>query len=269
MNRPRKLVPLSIAVSLVACAQQAKAPVDDDFSQFAGLDEKSDAFSYRMKTLGSLGYGETSSAAYSKTPRFRAYTFEGNAGDRVDAWVRSTDGGDAVAWLLDKSFRVVASNDDAADDTLDAHVAVTLPASASTTHYLVYRDYDLHTAHFTAELGGGPAWDTTCQRDSDCVAVSKGGCCPNGTNVAVSLGAETDYATANACTVTPHPVCPFAVILDRRVAECSHVTNHCEMVAPEDIACGGNLATAHACPDGYTCQLVVGHADRPGRCVAQ
>ena len=40
------------------------------------MDEKSDSFSYRMKTLGTLTYGDTSaSKAYTKTPRYRAFKF--------------------------------------------------------------------------------------------------------------------------------------------------------------------------------------------------
>jgi hypothetical protein len=82
------------------------------------------------------------------------------------------------------------------------------------------------------------------------------------------MGSESDYAVATACTITPHPVCPFAVILDRRVAQCNDTTNHCEMIAAEDIACGGFIANAHHCPAGYSCQLHVSTPDVPGRCVA-
>ncbi len=251
-----------------ACAQEAKVAVTDDFSELTGLDEKSDAFSYQMKTLGTLSYGETStSKPYTRTPRYRAFKFEGAVNDKVDVWVRSDDG-DAVAWLLDKSFKVIASNDDANDSTLDAHLAVTLPASTGTTHYIVYRDHGLSSSHFTVSLAGGPQHDTACHADADCVAVSRGGCCPNSVNVAVSAGAEADYAAASACTITPHPVCPFAAILDRRVAQCNHVTNHCEMIEIENIQCGGLLANAHQCPTGYTCHLPVSNPDRPGNCVA-
>jgi hypothetical protein len=98
--------------------------------------------------------------------------------------------------------------------------------------------------------------------------VSRGGCCPNGLHDAVSVGAEGDYATAHACTITPHPVCPLAVILDQRIAQCNFATNHCEMVAPEDIACGGFLAHPHQCPSGFECHLTVNMPDRPGKCVA-
>src|SRR5258706_7830236 len=116
---------------LVGCATQ-KVAVDDDFSDLYGQDEKSDAFSYRMKIVGSLDYGATSaSVKYTSSPRYRAIKFAGNAHDKVDVWVRSTDGGDAVAWVLDNGFHVLATNDDADANTFDSHVSLLLPANAS------------------------------------------------------------------------------------------------------------------------------------------
>ena len=156
---------LLASLLIVTACTDAKAPVDDDFSPLAGMDTKSDTFSYRMKIAGSLSYGQTQTVAYTKTPRYRAVKFAGNAGDQVDAWVRSTDG-DAVAWLLDNSFHIVASNDDADDTTLDAHLTATLPASTSATHYIVFRDYQLTSSHFAITLAGAAA--ATCHVDADC-----------------------------------------------------------------------------------------------------
>src|SRR5258708_31891851 len=117
-------IQLAYFVFVVACAQQ-KAAVDDSFTSLDGVDQKSDAFSYRMKIVGSLDYGATSaSVKYTSSPRYRAIKFAGNAHDKVDVWVRSTDGGDAVAWLLDNSFHVLASNDDADTTTFDSHISL-------------------------------------------------------------------------------------------------------------------------------------------------
>lgn len=160
---------LLVSVVAAAACTQAKAPVGDDFSALAGLDAKSDAFSYRMKIAGSLGYGQTQAVTYSKSPRYRAVKFAGNAGDQVDVWVRSADG-DAVAWVLDNGFHVLASNDDADDSTLDARLTLTLPANASATHYVVFRDYTLAPSHFTVALAGAAA--TTCHLDADCAATT-------------------------------------------------------------------------------------------------
>lgn len=214
-------------VVLAACAQQPKTAVTDEF---VGLDAKSDSFSSRMKIVGSLDYGQTSSSTtYTKSPRYRAFKFAGNEGDQVDVWVRSMDGGDAVAWVLDNDFHVVASNDDADDTTFDAHVSVKLPANASATHYIVFRDYWTSSAHFTVDLAGvlaGPA----CQADAECP---------------VAAG-----AAAGA------------------VPECNFATNRCEMIQPTEIHCGGFIAHTHSCPDGYTCHLQVSNPDAGGSCVA-
>src|SRR5213076_1731287 len=100
-------------------------------------------------------------------------------GDRVDFWVRSNNGGDAVAWLLDGSFNVLAQNDDANDSTLDSHVVMTLGASDKATHYIIYRDYSLTSAKFSVDLAVLP-YSTVCATDADCAAVDRGGCCTDG-----------------------------------------------------------------------------------------
>ena len=138
-----------VCVFMVVAACGGKGPVDEDFSNLATVDQKSDAFSYRMKVLGPLSGSDTT--LYTSAPRFRAWTLPGG---HADAWVRSTQG-DAVAWLLDARFKVVAKNDDADDTTYDAHVVGDLAGSG----YLVFRDYDLQSHYFTATLA---ASDTSC-----------------------------------------------------------------------------------------------------------
>ena len=220
---------LASLVLATACTQ-TKAPADDDFSALAGLDTKSDSFSYRMKIVGSLEYGQALDVRYTKTPRYRAVKFGGSAGDQVDAWVRSTDG-DSVAWLLDNSFHVLASNDDADDTTLDSHLALALPPSPSVTHYLVFRDYSLATSHYTVTLGGTTGTTgMTCQTDADCGA-------------------------------TP--------VADGSVAECNRASKTCESVAIGDIHCGGFIMDAHQCPDGFACHAGPPNPDAPGHCEQQ
>jgi hypothetical protein len=179
---------IACGVFAAACTQQPKAPISDDFS---GLDAKADSFSYRMKIVGSLDYGQTSSSTkYTNSPRYRAFKFAGNQGDQVDVWVRSSDGGDAVAWLLDNSFKVVGSNDDADDTTVDSHIAVTLPANASATHYVVFRDYYTDTAHFTVDLASTTAG---CHADSECAATGND----------PTLVPECDYSTNQCVMIAP------------------------------------------------------------------
>ena len=251
-----------VGLVMVGCAASpAKAPLDD---RFDGLDEKADSFSYRMKIVGSLDYGQAMDAAYTKTPRYRAVKFAGKVGDKVDVWVRSDDG-DAVAWVLDNGFHVLGSNDDADDSTLDSHIALTLPASANDTHYVVFRDYGMWSASFSVELAGPPAYDLSCKHDEDCAAVPLGGCCPDGTQFAVNASFVDEYAAATACT-SPPQLCPQHHVLDTRVAECNAPVGSCELVEIKDILCGAHTSNSHGCPDGYQCNAP--GTDAPGHCVA-
>ena len=103
----------------------------------------------------------------------------------------------------------------------------------------------------------------SCKVDSDCVAISKGGCCPNGWKVAVNKHKVQQYDSSHECK-NPQ-VCPLYVIDDTRVAECNVDTQKCEMVAPEDIACGGFTTNPHKCPKGWTCEANK-IPDAPGSC---
>jgi hypothetical protein len=257
---------LASLLILGACAQQKTAPTDD-FTSLAGQDEKSDSFSYRMKIVGSMDYNTTSSSTkYTSTPRYRAFKFAGAPHDQVDVWVKSTDGGDSVAWILDNGFHVLASNDDAADvDTLDSHMTVLLPDNASATHYVVFRDYNSSTAHFKVTLDGAQAYDTSCTTDADCVAVFAGGCCPDGSKAAVNVGSTADYAAATACTQPPQ-TCPLHVIHETRVAQCDTGSHQCAMIEPTDIRCGGFTTNPHHCPSGFACEVNT-IPDIPGTCI--
>ncbi|WP_146649211.1 hypothetical protein [Labilithrix luteola] len=106
-----------------------------------------------------------------------------------------------------------------------------------------------------------------CQDDSDCVAVDKGGCCPDGTEVAVNKSKTKSYAKSAVCKSKSH-ICPQHRVLETRVAQCNFATKKCEMVQPADISCGGFIKHAHNCPDGYLC-LHDGNPDRGGHCEAQ
>lgn len=257
------LVPAVALLATGACA--GKPAADDDFTSFSGLDQKSDSFSYRMKIVGSVDYNAAPTPVpYTHHPRYRAVKFAGQEGDAIDVWVRSADG-DAVAWVLDNGFHVLGSNDDADADTLDSHIALTLPASKSQTHYIVIRDYALADATFDVEVAGPPAYSVACAHDEDCVAVSVGGCCVDGTLIAINASTVDDYAAATACD-SPHP-CEVPVHLDPRVAECDAPAGVCGMVEIADIACGAHSTNSHACPDGYLCNApgtdAAGHCVRP------
>ncbi len=111
-----------------------------------------------------------------------------------------------------------------------------------------------------------PSW-YACNQDSDCTAVERVGCCPNGINEAVNKHHATDYENSFVCQT--HQMCPLYVILDTRQPECNLGTNRCEMVDIDKIACGGFTMHPHSCPSGYTCQLPSNIPDAPGKCVKQ
>jgi hypothetical protein len=106
----------------------------------------------------------------------------------------------------------------------------------------------------------------SCNVDSDCVAIEKPACCPNGMKVAVNKSHVTAYRNANKCE-DPPTVCPMFLIDDTRVAQCNTESKQCEMILPGDISCGGFVANPHTCPDGMSCMAASKMLDAPGKCV--
>jgi hypothetical protein len=145
----------SVLIFAFAC-NAPKPAADDDFSELAALDQKSDAFSSKMRNLGSLDEGQPRRVYYTSSPLYRGYTLDG-AGD-VDLWVSSSTG-DALAWLLDSKFHIVKKNDDADETTYDAHITGTIPAGATLPYYLVMRDYDKTSGWFSVERASQLACD--------------------------------------------------------------------------------------------------------------
>jgi hypothetical protein len=72
----------------------------------------------------------------------------------------------------------------------------------------------------------------TCQKDADCVAVPRAGCCHNGWKEAVAASQRDAYEKANACTITPRPVCPMYIVRDPRIAKCDAQSKLCVLVQP-------------------------------------
>ena len=142
-----------IATLTLACADGVKSDMTEDFSDLAVMNQKADYFSSKLKLLGTLEDGDTARVKYTKTPRFRGYDFVAEPGDELDVWVRSSRG-DALAWVVDGNFKVVAKNDDADETTYDAHLTVTLPESGTDDgrYYVIFRDYNVESRYFDIEL---------------------------------------------------------------------------------------------------------------------
>jgi hypothetical protein len=104
----------------------------------------------------------------------------------------------------------------------------------------------------------------SCHHDDDCVAVARVGCCSNGWKEAVNVDKVDAYEASGpkVCNM----MCPMFMVDDTRVAQCDTAAHKCEMVQPDEITCGGFVANAHHCPDGYDC-INDGHVpDVPGTC---
>jgi hypothetical protein len=181
------------ALVLAACGQDGKAPIADDFSDLASLDQKSDSFSSRWKLLGTLAYGDSKKVTYKNPPRYRAFKLSGQQGDAITIDVTSTVG-DAVAWLLDASYNVVAMNDDASAGTSDAHIAQTLPASGA--YYVALRDYSLQAHSFTVKLLQECRQSGVCQpAPPDCRTAG----CDSGDKCALCWGGWVCIASNSVC----------------------------------------------------------------------
>ena len=112
--------------------------------------EGAEIFSGQMSIIGTLLHGQTGLVGYFNPPRYRAFRFAAGLHDRMDIWVRSSDG-DAVAWLLDTNFNTLAWNDDAQGGMTDAHIVLTIP-SIQPVFYIVFREYKLAFSHFSVAL---------------------------------------------------------------------------------------------------------------------
>jgi hypothetical protein len=258
---------LAAVVAAPGCSSSGTKDVSDTFSDLAGKDDS--LSKKKIELVGSLDYGQTSDpVAYSNPPRYRAFKFGGQKGDQVDIRVRSQDG-DAVAWLLDNNYNILARNDDA-DGTLDSHITATLPGNSDPsiiTYLIVFRDAWLLDATFTVQLDGKVDL-FSCSVDADCVAISVGGCCPNGTKIAVNANDVDAYNAQHACT-NPRPICPLFVINDTRVPECDNATHECVLVKPTDIVCGSFIKNSHECAPGYQCDFAGHVPDVGGKCVCE
>src|SRR5439155_11640880 len=68
---------------------------------------------------------------------------------------------DAVAWVLDESLNVVASNDDGASGVSDSYLQTALPGTPQTlaTYYVVFREAQLREATFVVTLHHASCYD--------------------------------------------------------------------------------------------------------------
>ena len=223
----------------------------------------------KVSVVDRLNYGQTTQPLqYTGKPPYLAVHFQGDPGDRVDIKIDSVEG-QAAAALTESNFKPIVS-------TFGSHVVAVLPPSAEPSpheYFIIFQEERERPAAFTVtvqKVGSDPAEAaadySTCQVDSDCIAVDRAGCCHNGYKDAVNKDRVDSYRTANACR-TRNTMCAQFRIDDRRVALCNASAHRCEMVEPETIRCGGAGDASHACPAGFSCKTT--GTDIPGICARQ
>ena len=145
------------------------------------------------EVVGDLRYGQTSAiVSYTEVPKYRAFRFQGHAGDAIDAWVRSTNG-DARAWLLDASFANVVSNDNASASTHDSHLVATLTQGGA--YYIAFREVTGEDASFTVSLQGTSASPTCDPEEGSCPPPPPPpGCVSNCGTGQIVQGADRSFA---------------------------------------------------------------------------
>jgi hypothetical protein len=147
------------------CASNAAIdPNDADLATLANQDPKADAFSTKLKLLGTLSAGEYKDVDYTGTPKYSGFSFGGTQGDKVEVVVGCDSGsGDPIVWAVDSKFKVLArataKND--SPDTLAAVAKLTLPATGA--YYLITRDAQLQPATMYATVEGN-----TCTQNLIC-----------------------------------------------------------------------------------------------------
>ncbi len=201
--------------TLGACEAEPDAGAKEDVAA-----ESEAALHRSVVDLGELpGTGEARTVRHVSPPRYASFTFFANGGEEVDAWVRGARRADAVAWIFDARNQAIAFNDDAPEGgTLDAHLTTKLPASLGTKAKLriVFREMRLAPATFSVSVRVKPGM-FACAADTDCVKVSRGGCCTSWESIAVNSSRAEDYAAQNLCK-PPYPPCAPPPDVDDDVA---------------------------------------------------
>lgn len=155
MNFSKKSFAISFAVlgmlaTSVGCASTAEGEeeVATDDAELARIPA--------AYIVGDLAYGATSApVAYKATNnRYRAFRFQGEAGDTVKVRMQSkTEGRSIVGFLLDARFKTIVQQEgDASRATTDTYFEQTLDKTG--TYYLAFRESALREGNFTVGLRG-------------------------------------------------------------------------------------------------------------------
>jgi len=191
---------LTLAVASVAGCSTAASDKDSEDTASTESDLKLSGTRY----LGKMMNGETRTGYYYNPPRYRSFGFDAQGGDEITVDVKSAEG-DAVGYITDSSYNVLAYNDDADSYTYDSKVTYTVPASSgSRTFKIVFRDYSLQDATFTIKLSIESAPnETTCAYDGDTYYPGDSFSSTDGCNTCTCGTSGSVGCTKRACACDP------------------------------------------------------------------
>lgn len=160
---------------------------------------ESDLAQQRPRLLGTMEPGEVKESRYAP-PRPSAWAFHAKAGDKITIDVTSRIG-DAIAYLTDDRYTVIAYNDDFEQTSRNAQIVFTLPEATQTTSFrIVFADYDALPAPFNVALAVESG--TTCSYGSNIYHVGDHFPANDGCNTC-TCGNEGINCTKQVCDCHP------------------------------------------------------------------
>ena len=153
------------SLSLGCAAEAGGDTVGEERAALTSSGSRANWFDKHVELYGETSYGASTPAIpFNKgDKRFKAYSFVGQAGDKISVRVWAPEKGDAEAWVLDEKLNVLAFNDNEARGSKAARIDLTLHGAKRppSTYYIVYADkHDWNGAAFATDLQG-PCGDTT------------------------------------------------------------------------------------------------------------
>jgi hypothetical protein len=192
-----------IAITTVAGIAVLAGCATEDKSEPVASSDSADLTLRAAKLLGNIEPGETKTAMYTP-PQKRAWAFTAQAGDTVSALVHSATG-DAMAFITDSNYNVLAYNDDANADTQDAKIVLTIPTTCTSTSFrIVFADYNSQPASFDVtynlDVNGEGA---KCTYGSQVYQAGQTFPAADGCNTCTCLSNADISCTKNICSCDP------------------------------------------------------------------
>jgi len=184
--------------SLAGCSTESSEKETGDVASV-----ESDLKLSGTRYLGKILNGETRTGYYYNPPRYRSFSFDAKGGDEITVDIKSYEG-DAVGYITDSYYNVLAYNDDYSSYNLDSKVTYKVPTGTGARSFrIVFNDYDLLDATFTIKLAVKSAVQTTCAYDGETYEPGDSFPSTDGCNTCTCGSTGSVGCTKRACTCDP------------------------------------------------------------------